>query len=283
MPTYATPAPIIVELSLLVATVRITATDRTDTVVEVRPTREGNKHDTQAADQTHISFGNGRLTVKQPKPKLLGNKGTIDVTIEVPTGSTLRGEAAVAELRTQGRLGECRFHTSSGDLEVAQAGPVRLETSAGRISMEQASGHTEVTTGTGELWLREIDGTAVIKNSNGVTTLGNVTGDLRVSVANGDVSIERAHATVAVKSATGSIRVGEIIRGAILLETGVGDVEVGIRQGTAAYLDLRTITGRVINDLAAVPSPDTTAETAKITAHTMTGDLFIHRTQPAAQ
>jgi hypothetical protein len=37
MPTFDTPEPIAVTIELVVSYVRITASDRTDTVVEVRP------------------------------------------------------------------------------------------------------------------------------------------------------------------------------------------------------------------------------------------------------
>ena len=67
MPTYDTPEPISVSLELGVGDIRITAGDRTDTVVEVRPSDPANKDDVAAAEQTRVEYADGRLTVKAPK------------------------------------------------------------------------------------------------------------------------------------------------------------------------------------------------------------------------
>ncbi|XVV01643.1 hypothetical protein ACQPW3_30210 [Actinosynnema sp. CA-248983] len=92
MPIFATPEPISVALELIVGPTRITASDRTDTVVEVRPTNPNRDGDVKAADQTRVEFDNGRLLVKTPKPRGIFNKGgSVDVSIELPAGSSVRG------------------------------------------------------------------------------------------------------------------------------------------------------------------------------------------------
>ncbi|MGO1050631.1 DUF4097 family beta strand repeat-containing protein [Crossiella sp. CA198] len=281
MPIFDTAAPITVELSLISANIRINATDRIDTAVEVRPSTESSKKDVALADLTEVRFSNGTLVVKTPKPKpLLGGRGSIDVVIDLPAGSRLRGDSAVADLRATGLLGECRFSIASGDLEFNQTGPLNLNTTSGRISVEHTTGHADITTGSGEVWLHQIDGTAVIRNSNGPTTIGDITGDLRVKVANGDTTIHRAQSTVAVKSAAGNIRLNEVVRGSVVLDTNVGDLEVGIRQGTAAHLDVSALTGRLINELATTGGPETNDEIVKIQARTLAGNIRVHRTQP---
>ena len=49
MPTFATPQPIHVSLELAAGAVRISASERTDTVVEVRPRDPASAADVQAA------------------------------------------------------------------------------------------------------------------------------------------------------------------------------------------------------------------------------------------
>ena len=95
----------------------------------------------------------------------------------------------------------------------------------------------------------------MIKNSNGDTWVGEVTGDLRVNAANGDISVDHADAGVTASTANGDVRVGEVVRGSATLETGFGEIEVGIREGTAAWLDVHTQFGRVHNDLDASDGP----------------------------
>ena len=97
--------------------------------------------------------------------------------------------------------------------------------------------------------LREVDGSAVVKNSNGDTWVGVAGGDLRVNSANGAIVVDLARGTTVAKSANGDVRLREVARGSVVLETAMGDLEVGIRQGTAAYLDVSAVAGHVHNDL----------------------------------
>jgi DUF4097 and DUF4098 domain-containing protein YvlB len=135
----------------------------------------------------------------------------------------------------------------------------------------------DITASNGAVNIRRIDGPATVKNSNGASWIGEVTGDLRVGAANGTVTVDRAHAGVAAKTANGSVRVGEVVRGAVTLRTAAGSIEVGIRTGTAAWLDLNTSAGRVRNELAAAAGPDNADETVEVRARTYAGDIVVRR------
>ena len=63
------------------------------------------------------------------------------------------------------------------------------------------------------------------------------------------------HATVVAKSANGDVRLGEVVRGSVVLESQLGDLEVGIREGTSAWLDVRAAAGKVHNALEAADPP----------------------------
>jgi DUF4097 and DUF4098 domain-containing protein YvlB len=122
-----------------------------------------------------------------------------------------------------------------------------------------------------------IDGAAVVKNSNGDTWIGQVSGDLRVNAANGRISVDRASEAVAVKSANGDVRLGEVAHGAVLAQTALGKVEIGIRDGVAAWLDLNTRFGNVRNDLDAADRPGPGEDAVEIRARTAFGDITINR------
>src|SRR4051794_40672573 len=149
MPTFDTPEPITVTLDLGVGDVRIVASERTDTAVDVRPTNGERKGDVVAAQQTQVSYADGRLLIKAPKGwrsfTPFGGRDSIDVEIGLPSGSALRGDAAVAALRSSGRLDECRFKIAAGSISIADAGPVDLKTSAGDITVGYVTGDAELT------------------------------------------------------------------------------------------------------------------------------------------
>jgi DUF4097 and DUF4098 domain-containing protein YvlB len=281
MPTFDTSEPISVTVELGVGDLRIVASDRTDTTVEVRPSDPAKQADMTAAEQTRVEYASGRLLIKAPKswrrytPR--GGGESVDVQIELPAGSHLRADTGVAALRCQGRLGECRYKTGAGDIQLNQAAAVQLRTGIGDITLEQADGDAELSTGSGSVRIGRIDGTAVIKNSNGDTWIGQVSGDLRANAANGRISVDRARETVAAKSANGDVRLGEVAHGAVLAQTALGKVEIGIRDGVAAWLDLNTRYGRVHNDLDPTERPGPSEDAVEVRARTSFGDITITR------
>lgn len=283
MPTFPTPAPITATVSLVVADARIAATDRDDTIVAVRPSDATHEPDVRAAEQTRVEYADGRLLVKTPRPRGLGRfgrTGSVDVTIELPAGSQLEADVAVGAFRCVGRLGECRVKTSAGDIQIEESGVLHANSGAGSIDVGRVAGNAEASTGSGKIRVRQIEGSAVIKNSNGDCWVGEVGGNLRLSTANGDLSVDRAGAAVTAATASGDVRLGEVVRGSHSLKTAYGQVDIGIRTGTAARLDVHTSFGRVRNDLDAAGPPQSTDETADVQAHTGYGDIVIRRSQP---
>jgi Putative adhesin len=263
MPTFDTPEPISVTIDIGLGDIHIAASDRTDTAVDVRPTDPARENDVRAAEQTRVEYATGQLLVSGPKQRglsLFGRPGSVDLTIELPAGSHLHGKASMAAFHCQGRLGEFRVRTGFGD-----------------ITVDRAAGPADVSTGSGKIRLGTIDGSAVVKNSNGDCWIGEITGDLRAHTANGDIEVGLAGASLAVSTSYGDVRVSEIARGAASLRTSYGEIEVGIRNGTAARLDVSTKYGHVHNDLAVSDGPGAATQTADVHASTSYGDIVIRR------
>jgi Putative adhesin len=280
MPTFDTPQPISATIEPVVGNVRIIASDRADTVVEVRPTDESNASDVKAAEQTRVDYSAGTLTVKAPRMRALdfSNKTrSVDVTVELPTGSRVQGSTGVGDLHGTGRLGSCRYKSGAGHVHLDGTGELNLVTGAGNIGVERVAGKAEISTGSGRVSVDEVDGTAEIKNSNGDTTIGTVTGSARVRSANGDITVAHAADGVDAKTANGSVRAQDVVRGTVVLETAMGGIEIGIREGSAAWLDVKTRFGHVHNTMDATDSPDTAADTVEVRAHTAFGDIAVHR------
>lgn len=278
MPSFDTPEPISATAHVEAGSIRFAAGDRLDTVVEVRPRDPKRDQDVRAADQTEVTYASGVLTVRTPKPRyLIGRTGTVDVTVDLPTGSRVDVTGAWVQLLGQGRLGEVRAKTSSGDVRLDATGPLRLTASRGSITVDRVEGRAEITTSAGSMRVGLVDGPAVLKNSHGTTTIDAATGELRVSGANGDIEIRRAEASVAATTAHGTLRVGEVARGSVHLETSYGAIEVGIREGTAAWLDASSAAGQVRNMLTASGGPEEAADTVEVRARTRFGNIDVLR------
>ncbi|MBZ4017749.1 DUF4097 family beta strand repeat-containing protein [Streptomyces purpurogeneiscleroticus] len=279
MPTFDTPEAISATAHVEAGSIQFTAGDRLDTVVEVRPRDPKKDLDVRTADQTEVTYASGVLTVRTPKPNLfgLGRIGTVDVTVELPTGSRIDTTGAWAQVLGEGRLGEVRVKTSSGDVRLDTTGPLQLTASHGSITVDRVEGTAEITTSTGSLRVGLLDGPAVLKNSHGTTTVGAATGELRVNNANGDIEIRRAEDSVTATTAHGTVRVDEVAGGTVQLETSYGAIDVGVREGTAAWLDVRSSSGQVRNALTASEGPETAEDTVKIRARTRYGNIDIRR------
>ncbi|MDH6281044.1 DUF4097 and DUF4098 domain-containing protein YvlB [Rhodococcus sp. LBL1] len=281
MPTFTTPEPISAVIQLAVGDATIAATDRDDTVVQVRPSDPTRDADVRAAEQTRVEYTSGRLVVRAPRPRVLwGKAGSVDVTIELPAGSDLEADASVAAVRATGALGDCRIKTSTGDVRLDETRTTTVGTGAGAVTIEHVDGDAQVSTGSGRIEVRSIAGNAVVKNSNGHNRIGTVTGSLRTKTANGDIVVGGVGHDVEAATANGDIRIGEIARGAANLRTARGEIEIGIRSGTAARLDVHTTFGKVQNLLAETAGPASTDDSVEIQAHTGFGDILVRRATP---
>jgi DUF4097 and DUF4098 domain-containing protein YvlB len=279
MPTFDTPRPIFARLALgfVVANVRVTASEHADTEVDVRPLDDTSKADLRVAEQTKVDYTDGRLEVRAPmRASVMRQTGVIDVTVALPEGSDLRVEAGMGEIICEGVLGDCRLKTGYGDVRLDQARTASVRSAGGDITVGEVDGCTEISAGNGAVDVGRIGGSATVKNSNGATRIGEVTGDLTLNGANGAIAVDRAHAGVTAKTANGSIRIGEVARGTVGLQTAAGSVEIGVRPGTAAWLDLDTTAGRVRNELTEATGPDEADETVEVRARTHVGDIVVH-------
>ena len=280
MPTFSTPTPVSASIEIAVGDVRITATDRDDTVVEVRPSDASREADVRAAEQIRVDLVDGRLRVVGPRRRLVGpskKTGSVEIVIDLPTGSHVDADTSLGSIDSTGRLGECKIATAMGDVRLQDTAALDVSTSIGTIDLRAVAGDLGCTTGSGAVRIAEVDGRAYVKNSNGDTWIGEVRSDLRIKAANGDISVDHAHDNVVAATANGSVRVACLERGTVELKTALGQIDVGILAGTAARLTLHTSFGAVHNHLDATARPEPTETTVDVHAQTGYGDIVITR------
>jgi hypothetical protein len=283
---FDTPSPIAVVLDLYVADVQIVASDRTDTTAEVRPSDPGKASDVKAAENTRVEYDDATRTLsvitKKPRNRFVNfskRPESVDIVIQLPVGSAVRGEAGAGDYRAEGALGAVALKTDLGTIRLAETGALNIRTTLGEIAVEDASGSAQVHSGSGEIRIGSVDGTADISTSNGTIRIGVITGAANVKVANGAVSVDRALSDITAANSNGEVRIGEVVRGKVSATSKNGRVDVGIREGSAAWLELNTTAGRVYNELASAEAPEAGEHVDKVEvrASTKLGDVVVRR------
>jgi Putative adhesin len=259
MPTYDTPRPITAVVEIAAGAVRLTATDRDDTVVDVRPRDPGRPQDVRAAEQVRIDFADGTLSVQSPRGFAFPRRGAIVVDIGLPSGSRLSASVVSASLTADGEYADCRLASASGDLTVESAtGDVKADTASGDISVARAQA-------------------ASVSTASGDATFGEIRGDVRFRTASGTVTVGRLDGTLSTQSASGDVCVKAAVAGDISVQTASGDFTVGIVAGTAAKLDVRTGSGSVRSALESSDGPAAGDQTLTVCARTGSGDVTVRR------
>jgi hypothetical protein len=278
MPTYNTPTPIDLAINLQVGMIEVFAVDRADTVVTVSATNPAKAVDRRGAEETRVDFDGQRITIVGPKSRSwFGPTESVDVKVELPAGSRLTAEIAAGALRTVGSLGATRIKSSTGPVDVDTTGDLWLRASHGNATLRTAEGGVDITADHGQIRIGTVTGDAILKASHGTIMVGESGGDLDAKLSYGDLEITKALASVSAKTAYGSIDLREVSSGSIQVESGYGQVTIGVRPGVPAWLDLSSKEGHVRNQLDGDRAPDMSEPTVAVRARTQYGNITIQR------
>lgn len=277
MPEFATPTPIDLAITVPVGAITVVASDRANAVVTVSPTNPAKAIDRRGAEETSVEFDGRRLTVAGPKPRftIVGPTESIDVRVELPTGSRLAAETSAGQVRTIGRLGATRVKSSLVDLDTT--GDLWVRAMHGNVVVGTADGTAEITADHGQIRIGTVTGDAILKASHGTITIGEAGGDLEAKLSYGDLELGTARASVSAKTAYGSIQVGEVSSGSIDVESGYGQITIGVRAGIPAWLDVASKNGHVRKELDGEGAPAADEQSVAVRARTQFGDIGIER------
>jgi hypothetical protein len=271
MTAFASPKPITATLTTAGAQVRLTASEREDTVVRVEPINSANKSDLKVAENTKVDFSDGHLSVKTTKSG--AKNGSVAITIELPAGSQLVLNTAWTDVHAEGLLGDCRLDMASGQVQLDHVAALRGNLAAGAVTVGHIAGIADIEGGSAGVRIGEVKGDVTYEGSSGKIWIGHARSDVHLSGAGGSFDIDRAEGNVVAKAANCPIRVGQMTRGLADLTNASGGIEVGISDGIAASVDANSTKGSVRNSVP-VQEADTKV---KVYARTRLDDIVIHR------
>ena len=232
MPTFDTPGPIAARIEVVHGAVLVRADDRYDTTVTVRPRHADKPADVTAAEQTEVTFRDGELLVRstsRPRLPFFGSSPEIEVDVVLPAGSSLDARTTAGDITCTGRLGAAELESKYGAIRLDQAASLRARCASGNVSAAAVEGETDV-----HHLLRRRPRRRDRRPGPAGDGYGNVT-------------VDRALASLTGSTKYGQVRVGQAVRGSVTLETAYGEIEAGVPEGTAAWLDVSAGAGRVRN------------------------------------
>ncbi|PZT72414.1 MULTISPECIES: DUF4097 family beta strand repeat-containing protein [unclassified Streptomyces] len=184
MPKFDTPAAITARVDIPAGHIRFIAADRADTVVEVRPADAARSRDTKAAERVEVAYADGVLDIraaKGPRSRLLGDSGSVEITVQLPAGSHVEAKAGAAEFRGVGRLGNVVFEGGYRSVKLDEAASARLTAHDGAVTVRRLTGPGDLSTQRGDVTVHEATG--------GALTLTTQLGDITVGAARGVAAV----------------------------------------------------------------------------------------------
>ena len=230
--------PIDLRVDVPAGSITVTALATGAATVTVAPCAAGRRGEEFLAD-TRVEFDGGVLSVIAPDRRGFHRGASLDVTVQVPSGSAGDLVTASADVRCSGELRSLAVRTASGDVTADQvSGPVQVHSASGDVR------------------------------------LGDV-GELRAETASGDVHVGTAAGDVSVRTASGDVKVGSVATGRTDITSASGDVDVDVAAGIGVYLDLSTLSGNATSDLEAAAGGHDATVTLR--CRTISGDVRVGR------
>jgi Putative adhesin len=275
MPAFDTPGPIAATVVVAGAQVRVTASDRTDTVVRVEPIDKASKKDVKVATKTRVDFAAGHLSVKTT---VSGDKdGSVAIAIGLPANSSLVAYLTHSDVHADGSFGECELHMASGQVQLDRINALQANIAGGEVAIGHIAGRADIDGSAFAMRISEVKEPVKLSSSGGQTWIGHASADLDLSSGSGGFDIDRADGSVTARTGAGAIRIGRLTRGQAELLNGSGTIEVGIGAGTAARVDANSERGSVRNSVPPQENPETSGNTVTVHARTRHGDIIIQR------
>lgn len=204
-----------------------------------------------AVAQTRIEQAGGRLIVQSPQA-MPARAVALAVTVHAPAGSAPTIKTSTADVAVTGQSGRVDISTGSGDVTLADThGTCRVRTGSGTVRLGTVHDDLSARTGSGAVEVAGVSGSASAVTGTGAVWFGEASGD------------------VFARTGSGNIAVADARSGSVELNTGSGDLRIGIGNGVTGEIEISSDTGRVVSELDV--EAEAPAEQSPLTVHARTG------------
>lgn len=273
---FETLSPIRLRVEIPAGRVFVTAEKTGQTLIEM--TAKGGNARAWIADAEVSKHGEEIVVIiRKPDGLFWGGRGSVDVNIRLPEESWAAITTGSGHIDTAGALGKVRARSGSGAIRLDDCGEVYARSGSGEITVRLCAGSVDAKTGSGHVTVGKVGADARIVTSSGGAEIDEVAGDARVHCASGHIEVGQAGDSLDAHAASGSIRVRRADHGRVSARTGSGSVRVGVANGTAALLDVSTLSGRVDSELQPSDAPGDNEKRVELILSTMSGNVTVAR------
>ncbi len=270
--------PASVRIELEVGKLDVVATDRPDVTITASASNPGRGGDRAAADAVRVDRVGDEIVVRGPqKRRLLGpGKDAVDLVVELPEASAVTALVRYGSARLAGRFGAVSVELPFGQLSLDTAERLELKGGHGDYRVTAVTGDADVRFKWGSTRVGHVGGRLQL-SGDGPIMVDRTDGPADLKTSTGPLELGTAGAGATIRSAYGPVRVRDALRGVIRVDGAYGNVDVGVRAGTAVWLDATSQHGVVRTDLAADSGPGTGEETLELHVRTGYGSIAVHR------
>jgi DUF4097 and DUF4098 domain-containing protein YvlB len=276
---FSTPNPPRLRIEFRSGSIDVRTEQVGETTVELRGGRDNDATAQLIADTTVEQRGDD-IVVIVPKRSggIFSRAHDLHLTITAPQLATLAIESGSADITARGDFGATTVQSGSGDVTIGHiADSVKIRSGSGNVRIDKIGADALITTGSADVYIGEVSGAVSLTTGSGDVRLGAGGSALDVKTGSGDVSIGEAPVQLSAKTASGDVSIDSVRHGEVKARTASGDLRAGVRAGTAAWLDVRTISGRVSSDLEAAAEPADDDSRVRIQLETVSGDIELVR------
>lgn len=277
MHAFDTPDPTTLVVRTGSGQVTVTTAETARTTVELRALNAAAE---EVLAEATVEQRGSTVLVDVPRQRwgLFREGPAVAVTVTCPTGSTMDLTSESADIDVTGTVADASVSSGSGSITLETiTGGARLKSGSGSVSARHVAEGLAVKTGSGDVDVARSEGSATVTVGSGHVRFGDLTGDVVTKTGSGDVDVDRLGGTLMTKTGSGNLTVRRATSGAVRANGASGDITIGIEEGTAAWLDVSTLSGRVHQELGESDGPGEHQQRIEITAHTVSGDLRVHR------
>lgn len=267
-----------VRVRIQIGRLDVFASERPDVSVSVQPTHRNRAGDRAAAEAVRVERTGSTVSVVGPnKLNLFGPGDSVDVVVGVPLDASVNAEVIYGSMGITGPVGMARLAAPYGEVSVERAARLELRSGHGDVRVEQVDGDADISSKSGSVRIGQVAGELRLKGTDTNLRVDLVDGPADISTSSGAAELGRFGGGLTLRAAYGNVRIGELVRGATTIEGSYGSVHVGVRRGTAVWLDASSSYGTVRTDLAADSGPTEGEDSLELRVHTGYGNITVQR------